>query len=318
MRQRTKASSVPRPSFDYQGQHPAGLWLRSALRCQSYAVTPLQHGGTLPLFYGVNQGVFRALHEPLLQWPLESLLQTLNADVCYTQDLSGKGAASNPSPSWLMTESTPRNWDLLDVGSILKSAMTAQASTAAREVSLCLHWDWQRPRLGHSQTEEQRGSARYWCVSGTVPESMACYGVSQSFICDGVQWYFVANPLDFGSYFTVAVWALTPQEARAQLSHCHPFEDRVFQTLIGQGLFEAEHWYDGELSWPQWQLTAQGLSVQTQWPDLRPESLRLEGVNWGLMAHLFSFLIPRYSTPEQVFERLQNFQQKIESVLKVF
>lgn len=315
MRQTAQASSLLQASFDYQGHHPAGLWLRAALSRQGYHVTPLSACGARPTIYGVDQQAFKTLDEPFVQWPFASCLQRVQANVQYGLDRSSSSA---DLPQWVIAEAEPQDWVLLDGAEMAQGAAhivgAEKSAEAVFAAALRLNWSWQPlPAI-----VADPAVAHYFCVSGTLSTVMAYYGVSQSFVSDGVQWHFVANPLDAGSYFTVAVWADSLESAQQQLGQQHPFSPAVFQELCATGAFDAHHWYDGTLRWPQWTFQNDTLQLVSQWPDLRPESLRLEGLNWGVMAHLFAFLTTRYSTPEQSFERVQNFLQKMQQVFKTF
>lgn len=315
MRQTTQASSLIQASFDYQGHHPAGLWLRAALSRQGYHVTPLGACEACPPIYGVDQQVFKTLGEPLVQWPFASRLQTVQANVQSGLDYDVPSVAA---PEWGIVDAEPRDWVLLDGVEMAQGASQVVGTEASAETVfaavLRLNWSWQKPPTVVADPVQPH----YFCVSGTLPVVMAAYGVSQSFVSDGVQWHFVANPMAAGCHFTVAVWAHSLQAAQQQLCQKPPFSSSVFQDLCVAGVFDTHHWYDGTLSWPRLTFQNETLHLVSQWPDLRPESLRLEGLNWGLMAHLFSFLNSRYSTPEQAFERVQKFLQKMQRVFKAF
>jgi hypothetical protein len=310
MRQQTPLSRVLPFSFDYQGEHPAGLWLLYALQKHSFHLVPPVIFSEPLGFYAVDQSFLGALSEPGVQFPLEWCAQSLKGQLTY----SGSGADAK------LVDTSAVAIDCLDIPTFCKHLSTSFESYVAPATPdlkdtqpLPFAWEWQ-----DAVPETRTPGPRPWCISGELPGVEASFGVLQTYCTANVTAYFCYRPETQTTRFTVEILAENSGDAVKSMVK----QSALLSILATSGVIH-EDWLQQNLKsatlfWPTISWDGARLLIRSQKPDLRPASLKIEGYCWGLMAHLFCYLNTRYSSPELVFQRLQHFDQKMHGVLSSF
>ncbi len=308
MRQQTQVSRVLPFSFDYQGAHPAGVWLAHALQKHSFHVATPSRFPHDPLIYALDQSFLSDLAEPMLLFPLEWCEQSLTGHVTYSGGFDAQIVDSSTIAMACLDLEKMREHVSLAFESYVAPSLPRQEETQP----LSLVWEW------HDALDEKAPDGQRWCVSGELPVACTAFGILQTHTSENVTVHFCYRPGTQSTGFTAEVLAEDSAQAVNSL-----LENDVFSEVLAKSGVINEDWLQqrikrATLIWPKIAWEGTRILLTSQKPDLRPASLKVEGYCWGLMIHLFYYLNMRYSSPEAVFYRLQNFDQKMRGVLSPF
>lgn len=309
MRQQTQVSRVLPFSFEYQGAHPAGVWLAHALQKHCFHVATPPKSPHYPLIYALDQSFLSDLAEPTLLFPLEWCEQSLTGHVTYSGSSEAQIVDSSTIAVACLDLEKLSEYVLLAFESYVAPSLPCLEETQP----LSLVWEWRETVLDVKAPGGQR-----WCVSGELPVACTAFGVLQTHTSESVTIHFCYRPGTQTTAFTAEVLAEDSAQAVKKL-----LENDVFSEALAKSGVINEDWLQqrikrATLIWPEISWEGTRILIASQKPDLRPASLKIEGYCWGLMTHLFYYLNMRYSSPEAVFYRLQNFDQKMRGVLSPF
>lgn len=315
-------SSRAKPfSFEYVGVHPAGRWLMGALQRHHHAVEVnavpcnalaevVPHMENVP--YLVSDSPWRQLGEPVVYWPFEWQEQRMQA--CVTASLQDQ--------SLLIQQSQPLQLMQLDYPGMISGLsqawqappITSLDDTPADTQPLRLRWSWHPSPAEPSPTR--------YIFSVHLERALTPWGVMQHLEGDACFATLIHHPQTCGTHVSVAVQAQSLTAARAQLCQdallTYLWADDVqsknkFLKTLAHTVVEPTQW-----RWPTITRSGDEITICSERPQPTLASAYLEGVCWGLVAHLLSFLNTRYSTPEQVFDRLEAVEQKMRRVFAPF
>lgn len=310
MRQQTPASRVTPFSFNYQGEHPAGLWLTHALHRRCFHLSPPTISQSCAsVFYPLDQSWLKDFAEPTVRFPIEWREQALTGLVHY---------ARNDARVHLL-DAFPVAVECLDIARLRAHVRKAFFGYVPPEVPLSeetqilsLVWEWKEADI-HGGTQRQR-----WSVSGELPGGLAAYGVLQSYCSTDLLLYYCYRPETQTTAFTADICAEDPVQAVKCLLQEEAFTAAVAKSSLIDALWLQQNMTSASPTWPEMSWDGQTIKIVSQRPDLRPASLKIEGYCWGLMAHLLGYLNTRYSSCDAVFQRLQHFDQKMRGALSPF
>lgn len=310
MRQQTPVSRVLPFSFNYQGNHPAGIWLMHALQKHHFHLNPPLFTDALPVFYALDHSFLKALGEPVLSFPLEWCEQSFRGQVIY----------SRQALDWIVTDSLSIEMECLDIQRFMhhineafKHYIPPEIPTSDQTQPLSLVWKLLDAAPANKASEVDR-----WCVSGELQGAFASYGILHNYVSDVVKGYFCYRPATQTTFFTVEIIAQNPEQAREKLLENYPFMASFMKCGVDSNVLSLDKFKSAAIFWPKISFQGTQITIVSQRSDIRPMSLMLEGYCWGIMAHLFCFLNARYTSPEAVFQRLQHFDQKVRRVLSPF
>ena len=325
-------SSRAKPfSFEYVGVHPAGLWLMRALQRHHHSVkvnTTLSHALASDATqmenapYLVNDLPWRQLGESVVYWPFEWQEQRVQA--CVTASLQAQGLLIHQSqPLQLMQldyqRLTSHLYQALQVPSAIAWINTHAETGVDTEADpdlqpLCLRWSWHPPPAESLQ--------KIYVFSAHLQRALTPWGVMHHLEGDACLATLIHHPQTCGTQISLAVKAQSLMAARAQLRQDsllnHLWAGDVqskkdFLKTFEQVDFEPTAW-----RWPEINRVGHEITICSELPQSTLASAYLEGVCWGLVAHLLRFLNTRYSTPEEVFDRLKDVDQKMRRVFAPF
>lgn len=266
------------------GNHPLGLWLAAFLQTRRY---PVQYVGQQPQnsWWAMNQS-FRALGEPVSEWPLEWRFHHLDGAV-----LRHQGEQQLRST----------RLDLLDIQALYADLLK---KTQAENIR------WQRALEEHSPFELHLN----WQACEKAQALSLCGQISPLPLAAGLLQYEASEQLEF------AITCLKPQTLAYSLVGTQL--DNLFESLnhcLQQHYPETVFRLGSEAPNAQWQCPCrvhiqpgpQGLSLSLSPPTLSPQSLYREGIFWLYLRLISRWLDRGESPPEDLAARLQAWDQKV-------